>query len=182
LVPTGTKVTKYEVGAPTSISLINPTSLIPSGVVVDSYGNLDSLVLKNVPNNKAYALFDKIMSTYVYGGNIIFGKHINDGTRKIVDSVYDETNISDYISVEQGISISSTYLGNNGGSRGLIVEYDENKNVVDYWDPNCKNLTLNSRTRYLVLGTTGDSATSFATYMKIVDNTNNQILFEYRKS
>ena len=179
LVPQNASLTKYEVGSPTEIHLINLTVLQPSGVVVDSYGNLDSLDLINIPNNKSFSMFDKITSTYIYGGHIIFGKHIDTDTKKIVDSTYDQTNTSDYISVEQGISISSTYIG---GYTGLIVEYDENKNVIDYWDPNYKNLTLNSRTRYLVLGTTGDNPNAFATYMKIVDDTNNQILFEYRKS
>jgi len=73
LVPTGTKVTKYEVGAPTSISLINPTSLTPAGVLVDNYANLDSLVLKNVSNTNTYALFDKITDIYTIGGNLMYG-------------------------------------------------------------------------------------------------------------
>jgi len=72
LVPTGTKVTKYEVGAPTSISLIDPTVLTPAGVVVDSYANLDSLVIKNVPNTKSYAVFDRVMNMYVVGATITF--------------------------------------------------------------------------------------------------------------
>jgi hypothetical protein len=60
IMPTEPKVTKYEVGVPTSINLENPTVLTPAGVVVDSYGNLDSLVIKNTPNTKSYAMFDKI--------------------------------------------------------------------------------------------------------------------------
>jgi len=60
LVPENAPLTKYEVGTPTSISLINPTVLTPAGVVVDSYGNLDSLDLVNIPNNKSFAVFEKI--------------------------------------------------------------------------------------------------------------------------
>jgi hypothetical protein len=60
LVPEGAKLTKYKVGSPTSISLVNPTVLTPVGVVVDSYGNLDSLVIKNIPNTKSYTMFDKV--------------------------------------------------------------------------------------------------------------------------
>jgi hypothetical protein len=63
LVPEGAKLTKYEVGSPTSISLVNPTVLTPAGVVVDSYGNLDSLVIKNIPSTKSYVMFDKITQT-----------------------------------------------------------------------------------------------------------------------
>ena len=60
LVPENAKLTKYEVGAPTEISLINPTVLQPSGVVVDSYANLNSLELVNIPNNQSFSMFDKI--------------------------------------------------------------------------------------------------------------------------
>jgi len=41
--PTNPKVTKYELGIPTSISIINPTVLQPSGVVVDNAYNIASL-------------------------------------------------------------------------------------------------------------------------------------------
>jgi hypothetical protein len=60
LVPTGTKVTKYEVGAPTSISLINPTQLTPSGVVVENAKDLDYVDIINIPENKSFAVFDKV--------------------------------------------------------------------------------------------------------------------------
>lgn len=63
LVPEGTKVTKYELGSPTSISLINPTSLTPSGVVVDHYTNIDSIDLVNVPNYRTFTVFNNIMTT-----------------------------------------------------------------------------------------------------------------------
>lgn len=63
LVSEGTDITKYEVGTPTSISLVNPTALGPSGINVDHYGNIDSLVIKNMPNNKTYATFNKIVNT-----------------------------------------------------------------------------------------------------------------------
>ena len=60
LVPEGAILTKYELGTPTSINLINPTVLQPSGVVVDNYANLNSLELVNIPNNKSFSMFDKI--------------------------------------------------------------------------------------------------------------------------
>ena len=62
LVPENSKLTKYEVGTPTSINLVNPTVLTPAGVLVDSYANLDSLVIKNIPNNKSYATFAKTLN------------------------------------------------------------------------------------------------------------------------
>lgn len=62
LVPDSSKLTKYEVGTPTTISLTNPTVLTPSGVKVDSSSQLDSLVITNVPNAKTYTTFYKIFS------------------------------------------------------------------------------------------------------------------------
>lgn len=62
-VPTQPILTKYELGTPTEISLINPTALQPSGVVVDSYADLDSLDLINIPGNKSFSMFDKITNT-----------------------------------------------------------------------------------------------------------------------
>ena len=60
--PTGTKLTTFEQGTPTTISLLSPTQLQPSGVKVDSVTNLDSLTISSIPNNKTFATFAKIMN------------------------------------------------------------------------------------------------------------------------
>ena len=62
IMPTEPKVTKYEVGTPTSINLENPTVLTPTGIVVDSASSLNSLVIKNMPGTKTYTAFYKIFS------------------------------------------------------------------------------------------------------------------------
>jgi hypothetical protein len=51
LLPSNPKVTKYELGTPTKVSLINPIQLTPAGVVVDSSANIDSLDIVGIPNN-----------------------------------------------------------------------------------------------------------------------------------
>jgi hypothetical protein len=61
LVPEGAKLTKYEVGAPTEIHLINPTVLLPNGIVVDNSYMLDSLDIVNAPQNKSFSIFNVIM-------------------------------------------------------------------------------------------------------------------------
>ena len=63
ILPTNPKVTKYELGTPTSVNISNPTVLTPSGVVVDHSSNITSLDLINIPNNNTYSMFNKIMAT-----------------------------------------------------------------------------------------------------------------------
>lgn len=58
---TGSAVSTINLGNPTSITIKNPTNLVPSGVTVGSYGNLNFLDLRNVPNTKTYSVFEKIM-------------------------------------------------------------------------------------------------------------------------
>ena len=60
-VPSGSKLTKYELGTPTSISIVSPTVLQPSGVVIDNHSSINSIELTNVPNAKTYTMFAKIM-------------------------------------------------------------------------------------------------------------------------
>jgi hypothetical protein len=62
-VPTGAKLTKYELGTPTAVNLTNPTVLTPAQVVVDHSANITSLDLINIPNNKSFTMFDKITTT-----------------------------------------------------------------------------------------------------------------------
>jgi hypothetical protein len=77
LVPEGAKLTKYEVGKPTTISIVNPTVLDPENVKVDGYDNLTSLVLKNIPNTKAYHTLAKIMKSL--GAEVLLNTYLNNG-------------------------------------------------------------------------------------------------------
>lgn len=61
--PNNTSLTKYEVGTPTSINLINPTVLTVAEVKVDNCSSLNSLDITNIPNNKSFSMFEKIMNT-----------------------------------------------------------------------------------------------------------------------
>ena len=69
ILPTSPKVTKYELGTPTSVSIINPTVLQPSGVVVDNAYNITSIDIRNIPNNKTYTMFGKIMQNITNPNN-----------------------------------------------------------------------------------------------------------------
>ena len=68
--PSNPKVTKYELGVPTEVSIIDPTVLQPSGVVVDNAYNIASLDVRNIPNNKTYTMFGKIMQNITNPNNI----------------------------------------------------------------------------------------------------------------
>lgn len=62
ILPTGSKLTTFEQGTPTSISILNPTQLQPANVKVDSTTNLTSLILANIPNTKTFAMLAKILN------------------------------------------------------------------------------------------------------------------------
>ena len=59
--PQGSGVTSYSLGTPTEIILDSPTTIAPANVTVTSVTNLDSLELINIPNNKSFTMFGKIM-------------------------------------------------------------------------------------------------------------------------
>ena len=62
IIPENAPITKYEVGTPTMVSMINPTSISPNNVVVDSSSSIGSIDLVNIPNNKSFTMFAKIMN------------------------------------------------------------------------------------------------------------------------
>ena len=73
-IPEGSKITNYEVGKPSSISIINPTVLTPEGIRVIGYDNLDSLDLINIPNNKSFRAFAKVMKSI--GAEVMYNTYI----------------------------------------------------------------------------------------------------------
>jgi hypothetical protein len=100
---TGSAVTLFTLGNPTSITLKNPISLTPNGVTVSTYGNLTSLDLRNIPNAKTYSVFDKIFKTYMFGGQIIQNMQLNTGPEYIGSNPITESSntywITSYIEI-----------------------------------------------------------------------------------
>ena len=62
IVPAFAKLTKYELGTPTSVNLTNPTVLTPAQVNVDTSTSIQSIDLINIPNCKSFSTFAKIMN------------------------------------------------------------------------------------------------------------------------
>ena len=118
--------------------------------MVDSYGNLNFLDLRNVPNAKTYSVFEKIMDIFILGGVIIEKKALqNDGT--INDDIY--RNVTSPISVigDQQIKIE---ISSTGGSYPLC-EYAYDQSFIKYnlmWNASgTDTLTLANNTRYIRL-------------------------------
>ena len=114
ILPQNPKVTKYEVGAPTNISLENPTVLTPAGVKVSSYEYLDSLIIKNIPNVKSYTMFAKIMKNV--GAEMLDDTWVSNGELTYNTAWRTSTEI---YGVSRGDSITTT-------SNGFVIEYYTN--------------------------------------------------------
>jgi hypothetical protein len=56
------KITKYELGTPTAVRIVNPTQLNYTAVKVDNSNSINSIDLVNIPNNKSFGTFAKIMN------------------------------------------------------------------------------------------------------------------------
>ena len=171
LVPENAPLTKYEVGTPTSISLINPTVLTPAGVVVDSYGNLDSLDLVNIPNNKSFAVFEKITQNYILGGFLIGpGKWISDdGTLQTSND--QNAFISNRISVIPGHSVT---LQSSGSNAKLFIFSSEDQKIGDIYVSrgNSNTRTLSQSANYIIITIFRQAS------ITLTDNTSNTILFK----
>jgi hypothetical protein len=126
LVPENSKLTKYELGTPTSISLINPTVLTIAGTIVDSYHNVDSLDLINIPNCNSFGMFDKITSVN-FSNN---GYTREEGNNTII-RVY----------IPDNISSAAVHVNNTDAGR-IFYLFDAQGNGITYY-----NLTFNDSYR-----------------------------------
>ena len=171
IMPTEPKVTKYEVGTPTSINLENPTVLTPAGVAVDGYINVDSLVIKNIPNSKSYATFDKITTFYL--GSVEYGSPIN-GMQRFWTQYMNTAGMSS-ITVEGDVEeVSSFYVYRENGSRAWvftsITELPYTYNIAYGWlhGPIVRG---NFEVRY-----------NTGTYFRVKNGDTGDVIFEWRKA
>jgi len=51
IIPENSGITKYELGTPTTISIVNPTDLTPGAILVDDSTLLNSVTLVNLKND-----------------------------------------------------------------------------------------------------------------------------------
>ena len=171
LVPENAKLTKYELGTPTSISLINPTVLTPEQIKVDNYANLNSLELVNIPNVKSFNMFGKITRTIgaevlnnIY---LVNGAEISNGSWKSTTPIYN---------VSQGQQVTLSTTGDDG-----VYVYTYNSSDVfvrGYWGDNgsviLSTTQANNPLSYIRL-----SFRNSVTAVTMTDSTTGQVIFKY---
>lgn len=182
LIPTNAAhLTKYELGTPTSITLDSPTILQPTGVDVDNYANIASLDIVDINGNKSFTMFDKITTTYIYGGNVIFNKTMSYGSNGyyIKDSQYNSKFVTSYIPVQGNTNIS-VQTGNNSCA---LYYYNQNKEYISMQSIN-EALTMSTGTGtsyYIVISNTAAGGGVYQdSTISVKDTDNDIILFEWR--
>lgn len=171
ILPTNPKVTKYELGAPTSVNISNPTVLTPSGVVVDSYANITSLDIVNIPNNNTYAMFDKIMSTYVVGGVMHLYKIQNNTVGQYSDwgvhttSPINVENVSS-LSIETDSESYTTHVYLENGTRKWNFNNSSSVSLSESWLGDIYWAEVEIK--------------QGSTYLRVINADNDTILFEWR--
>lgn len=180
LVPSGAPLTKYEVGLPSSINLTNPTVLTPAGVVVDSYAQLDSLDLINIPNNKSFTTFGKVTQTYIIGGTITRGISASRVSGEIRNAGVSSF-VSSKIQKPQSRKITINVTEGNHPQAIYIVEYAQDGSYVDGWVSydGSRDITLSTNTSYIILSRYDIESNSFVkTNVTITDKDTGDLLFK----
>ena len=188
LIPNRSKITKYELGSPTQISIINPTTLQPDGIKVDSYANITDLVIKNIPNTKSYQAFEKIFKTYMFGGLFVRGFQIDRDNGYSTSIPFTEPlenknqwYISPYISVIQGHSITiessqpyTIYMLNSQYRVADGARYDKFESST--------TISIGNDVEYIVFGNIYADTNNSYDNTTVTDTTTNTILFKYIRS
>lgn len=182
-VPTQPILTKYEVGTPTEIALINPTVLQPSGVEVEGYKNIDSLELLNIPNNKSFSMFEKIMTNY-FGVKYNYKFIYNNTGGVIEDNVNSTSFVTNPVKIPDSRSIVVRVNATTQNTR--LIELDQNKALS-----NDRLITINQDTThgewdmmsnsvYVCFCNNFNTSVDDVTLLRIADASNDEILFEWR--
>lgn len=184
ILPANPKVTKFELGTPTEVAIDSPTVLAVSGVKVDNCAELTSLELKDIPNNKAFAMFDKIMKMSIVGGTIATGVKII--AQPSAGQLYYEQVDNNSFAITSKIEIPA------GHSINVKVQYycdlvqlNASSGYIDYnhVDPNAypngRDIPLNGSTKYVVIGNVSGNNGNGIGSILVTDTTANEVLFNY---
>lgn len=165
ILPITPKVTNLTLGAPSEIVIDSPTVLSPDNLTVKSYEYLDSLELVNIPNNKGFRMFGKIMKSM--GAEMLPNTWVQNGELTYNTAWMTSTEIY----IEKGDYVTSNVAGYlheyyaDGSHRELSCAANQ-AYTMGTW----KNVGLDY-IRYTI-----PSNTSAAT---LTDNTTDKILVKY---
>jgi hypothetical protein len=130
-IPDGSKITKYELGAPTTVRIVNPTQLNYSAAKTDNPANISSMDIINIPNNKSFSTFAIMMGIPmgVSTTPVTYGRTFltNQSGATVQSTSNNSYFISDFVSTS-GISRVS-FIGVE------LFEINGNYELVDYWTP-----------------------------------------------
>ena len=165
ILPSTPKVTNLTLGAPSEIVIDSPTVLSPDNLTVKSYEYLDSLELVNIPNNKGFRMFGKIMKSM--GAEMMPNTWVQNGELTYNTAWMTSTEIY----INKGDSVTSNVAGylheyyTDGSYRGLACAANQ-AYTMGTW----KNVDLDY-IRYTI-----SSNTPAAT---LTDDTTSKILVKY---
>lgn len=190
IIPENAKLTKYELGQPTFISIINPTVLQPAGVEVEAYKDLDSLDIVNIPNNKSFSMFEKIMANYygiMYFGYITKynGTYVNDN---YINNIFYKGTINNQNSfVSEPINIHGIKIKIETDDTNSTIQiasgYEDGSGhwswTIDSTDPYTINFTSGwlADDYYIVI----NGSSGINSYIRISNYDTDELLFEWRK-
>jgi hypothetical protein len=180
---TGSHIETLHLGSPSSIVLKNPTRLTPSGVTVDSYGNLTSLDLRNVPNAATYSVFERVFAGYnvLRGGTLYWGVYsdntnggaLTGGTPTDVPSSNYVANVGN---VTPGHVITAVSVGQDFNFR---IYAEDGTVLVSEDSSNCTyTSTVPNNGHYLIVD--NGHRKGQMTELNVTDTTDHIILFEYK--
>lgn len=123
ILPSTPKVTNLALGTPSEIVIDSPTVLTVENTSVYGRLNLESLELKNIPNNKSFSMFGKIMNNYM--GYMYFRKKIDGNTYNIIDG-----NDSNFVSGIINVAGMHSVVVETDFEGWRLIGYDVNNNYV----------------------------------------------------
>lgn len=191
-IPADSKVTKYELGLPTSVSIVRPTVLTPSGVWLAGYKNLTSLqIVKGSSQTcNAFQLFDKITQNY-FGAMYIgyssgwhqsidlFEKSGGFTTQPIDVRNHQKIQIfSDFYrdkngTIENGKTYTSWFRADRSYRWDAVASNEQIYDFTADW--------LNGEIAYIIISNAVNyNEFHMGTYLRVEDYTTHEVIYEWR--
>lgn len=187
-IPTNSSITSLKLGYPSSVEVINPSTLDVANFEMGGRKNLTEVNIQNIPNAKTYTMFSKIMQNYF--GKVYMNKYAF-GTDSI-DVMWDYTNrfVSEPIDVtsHQQITIESDRTSGTTSQVNDPMFVGYNAEGIRIWSYTQVSGTENFNQNWVIdrggpikyMRVMMNFNNSSATYIRIKDTNTSDILFEWR--